>query len=81
MFFPTDEKDLLKNNNNLDFKFKVTDQIAGKWKKLSEITRIISGLRSDEGLTHETSASETLYGGQFKSSTLFIKKLSCTSLN
>ena len=45
--------------------------------------RIISGLRSDEGLILETSALGTLYGGQFKLSTLLMKKiiLHLTQLN
>ena len=35
-------------------------------------------MRSDEGLTLETSASESLYGGQFVLSTQFIKRDSYT---
>ena len=37
------------------------------------INRLINSIRSDEGLTLETSASESLYGGQFTLSTQLIK--------
>ena len=46
-----------------------------KSNRLSHITTHNSSIRSDEGLTLEASAFQSLYGGQFTLSTLLINQI------